>query len=61
MSDKLAFLVDLRRLMERIPEDLSLEELQWAQKEAALALGCKIACRLAQAQFKDHVPGTGTH
>ncbi len=57
MSKKKAFLQEVRRLMEHIPDDLTLEQLEWAFEETSLTLGSLIAARSAAAQRKKPVPG----
>jgi hypothetical protein len=43
--------------MEHIPDDLTLEQLEWAFEETSLTLGSLIAARSAAAQRKKPVPG----
>jgi hypothetical protein len=54
------FLKDLHVLMERIPDDLTFEELQLAVREAGIALGCKYFCELSRREFIRHTEGAGT-
>jgi hypothetical protein len=57
MSGRKAFLEEVRRLMEHIPDDLTLQQLEWALDETSLSLGSIIAARHAAAQHKRPVPG----
>lgn len=61
MSEKKNFLLDLRKLLEHIPDGLSEKQLEWALRETALVLECKLNCLRARRQQKTHVPGGGTH
>jgi hypothetical protein len=61
MSEKKTFLHDLRKLMERVPDGLSENQLEWALSETALVFECRLTCLRARRQQKTHVPGGGTH
>lgn len=56
MSGTKAFLEEVRRLMERIPDGLTLQQLEWALQETSLSLGSIIAARNAAVQHKTRVP-----
>jgi hypothetical protein len=56
MSRTLAFLEQVRRLMEGIPDDLTLKQLEWALQETSLSLGSIIAARCAAAHHKKPIP-----
>jgi hypothetical protein len=57
MSRARAFLKEVRSLMERIPDDLTLPQLEWALQETSLSLGSIIAARHATTQHKRPIPG----
>ena len=67
MSATKHFLRSLRRLMDEIPDGLTLEQLEWAVRETSLTLGVKIAAIHADDQHEvpiprnKHAEGTGTH
>jgi hypothetical protein len=56
MSGTTAFLKEVRRLMECIPEDLTRQQLEWAYQETSLSLGSIIAARNAAAHRKRPIP-----
>ncbi len=56
MSGKTAFLKGVRHLMEHIPHDLTLQQLEWALHETSLSLGAIIAARNAAHQHKNPIP-----
>jgi hypothetical protein len=56
MSGTKAFLEEVRRLMEHIPDDLTLHQLEWALQETSLSLGSIIAARHAAAQHRKAIP-----
>jgi hypothetical protein len=56
MSGTTAFLEEVRGLMERIPDNLTLQQLEWAFEETSLSLGSIIAARAAAAQHRKRVP-----
>lgn len=58
MSTRKVFLKELRRLMEHVPQDLTLEQLEWAFEETSLILGSLLAARNAAAQRKKPIPGS---
>jgi len=42
--------------MERIPDDLTMQQLEWALHETSLSLGSIIAARHTAAQHKKPIP-----
>jgi hypothetical protein len=56
MSGTTKFLKELRQLMARVPDDVTLEQLEWALQEASLSLGSAIAARKALAQKRKRIP-----
>jgi hypothetical protein len=56
MSGTTAFLEEVRRLMEHIPDDLTLKQLEWALEETSLSLGSIIAAHHAAAHHKTPIP-----
>jgi hypothetical protein len=56
MSGTTKFLKELRQLMARIPDDVTLEQLEWAAQETSLSLGSVIAARKAVAHRRKIIP-----
>ncbi len=56
MSGTKAFLEEVRRMMERIPDDLTLQQLEWALQETSLSLGSIVAARTAAAHHRTRIP-----
>jgi hypothetical protein len=56
MSGTMAYLKEVRRLMECIPDNLTLQQLEWAFQEASLSFGSIIAARNAAAHHKKRIP-----
>jgi len=56
MAGTTTFLKELRQLMQRIPGDLTPQQLEWAFEETSLALGSIITARKAAAQKRKIIP-----
>ncbi len=53
------FLQRLCDLLDRIPDDLTVDELEWAMKDAELAFESKLAPKLAKVHRDKHASGRG--
>jgi hypothetical protein len=56
MSHSETFMQQLRDLMAHVPDDLALNQLEWALNETSLTLGARIASIEANHQLRKPIP-----